>query len=211
MNVARAVLDGLKQNEIDEADDRGLVGQPGHHGRVISDLKLADFLGNLGIRAQLFEEVGEALVFLGVVLFDGLGDLRRVSHDQLNVLLDDVAQLVDTAHIKGVRQGHLQRGIHQTHGQALIHPGHLGRHNPQQFGRQIPLPHRDDGGSQMTPDCLQDRVQVQDPEVLQDLADGLAGAFELTQHFLILQVVDQALVFDQREQRIGNVLGHRRL
>ena len=68
---------------------------------------------------------------------------------------------------------------------------------------------RDDRGAQLTRDRLQDGVQVQDPEVLQDLADGFAGALELAQHLLVLQVVNQALVFDQGEQRIGNVVWHR--
>ena len=58
----------------------------------------------------------------------------------------------------------------------------------------------------MTGDGLQDRVQVQHPEVLQDLADGFAGAFELAQHFLVLQIVNQALFLDQGEQRVGNVV-----
>ena len=147
VNVAGAVLHGLEQDEVDETDDRGLVGQPGHHRRIIGDFKLADFLGNLRIRAQLFEEVCEALVLLGVELLDGFLDLRRVGHDQLNVLFDDEAQLVDAAHVERVRQGHLQRGTDQAYRQALVHAGHLGRHNPQQFGRQIPLPHREDRGA----------------------------------------------------------------
>ena len=73
---------------------------------------LADFLGDLLVRAQLLEDVGEALALLGVELLDGLLDLRRVGHDQLDVLLDDEAQLVDAARIERLHQGDLQRGIH---------------------------------------------------------------------------------------------------
>ena len=35
VNVAGAVLDGLEQDQVDEADDRGLVGQARHHRRVV--------------------------------------------------------------------------------------------------------------------------------------------------------------------------------
>ena len=97
VNVAGAVLHGLEQDEVDEPDDRRLVGQPRHHRRVIGDRHLADFLGDFLVRAQLLEDVGEALVLLGVELLDGLLDLRRVGHDQLDVLLDDEAQFVDAA------------------------------------------------------------------------------------------------------------------
>ena len=39
VNVAGAVLDGLEQDQVDEPDDRGLVGQPRHHRRVIGDCR----------------------------------------------------------------------------------------------------------------------------------------------------------------------------
>ena len=71
----------------------------------------------------------------------------------------------------------------------------------EQLGREVALAHGDHLGAQVVGDDLQDGVQVQDPEVLQDLADGLAGALELAQHLLVLQVVDQALLLDQRQQR----------
>ena len=127
MNVAGAVLDRLEQDQVHEADDRGLVGQARHHRRVVGDRHLADFLGDLLVRAQLLEDVGDALVLLGVELLDGLLDLRRVGHHQLDVLLDDEAQLVDAAGVQRVHQGDLQRGIRQAHRQALIHARRLGR------------------------------------------------------------------------------------
>src|SRR6266853_5335896 len=58
-------------------------------------------------------------------------------------------------------------------------------------------------------DDLQNGVQVHNPEVLEDLEDRLAAAFELGGNLLVLQVVDQASFLDQRQQRIVDFFGHR--
>jgi hypothetical protein len=49
---------------------------------------------------------------------------------------------------------------------------------------------------------LQDRVGVHDPEVLEDLENGIAAALGFPDDFLVLQVVHQALLSDERQQRI---------
>src|SRR5689334_24234838 len=55
---------------------------------------------------------------------------------------------------------------------------------------------------------LQDRVQVHHPKILQQLDDRFAGPFEFRDHFLVLQVVDQVLFLDQRQQRTLDLVSH---
>ena len=51
MNIAGPVLNRLHEDQIDEADNRRLVGEPGHHIDVVGRLDLADLLGDLFIGA----------------------------------------------------------------------------------------------------------------------------------------------------------------
>ena len=49
---------------------------------------------------------------------------------------------------------------------------------------------------------LEDGVQVHHAEILEDLANGFAGALELAKDFFVLEVVNEALLFDEREEWI---------
>ena len=55
-------------------------------------------------------------------------------------------------------------------------------------------------GAEMIRDDVQDRVKVHDPEILQDLKNRRAGAFVFRDDFFVLQVVNETLLFDQRQQ-----------
>ena len=134
MDVAGPVLNGLKDDEIDEADDRGLVGEPLHHRRVVRDRRLGGFLGDVLVGAQFLENVRNIFHFLGVILLDGLLDLGRVGDDQLNVLFDQEAEFVNAGNAERIYQGNLERGILQADRQALVGVSRLGGNEPQQFG-----------------------------------------------------------------------------
>jgi hypothetical protein len=54
----------------------------------------------------------------------------------------------------------------------------------------------------MMGDDLEHVIQAHDAEVLQELDDRRAGALELGNDFLILQIVHQPVFFDEREQWI---------
>jgi hypothetical protein len=55
-------------------------------------------------------------------------------------------------------------------------------------------------------DDLEDRVDVQQLKVLQDLDDGFAAPGNFLNDFLQLQIVDQIALLNERQERVGNVI-----
>src|SRR5437667_11720520 len=104
MNVTGAVLDGLEQDQIDEANNGGFVGEVGHAGGILGGGDLADFSGDLLVFAQLLENVRDLFGVFRIILVDGLFDLDRVGDDQLNLFFDDEPQFIDAGGIEGVNQ-----------------------------------------------------------------------------------------------------------
>jgi hypothetical protein len=126
----------------------------------------------------------------------------------LDVLLEDEGNLVDALSVEGVDQGQLQHAIGQADRKALVETSGLGGHRLDDLRGEVTVPDGLHLGGQMVRDNLEDRVQIHDPEVLEDLHGRLAGAFEFRRHLFVLEVVDEAQALDERKQWIIDFLGH---
>ena len=121
MDVARAVLDGLIEHQVDEFDDGVVVGEF-LRGRVVLR-GLRDFLDIVG--TEVLEDVVE-IFRLGVILLDELNDGDRIADDHVNFPPDDVAQFVNQRGIQRIGKDHAHRVAVGLDGQALIHLGRRG-------------------------------------------------------------------------------------
>ena len=134
-------------------------------------------------------------------MLDRMG-LDGIGNDQLDILLDQEIQLINAADVEGIGEGHLEGGAVQGDGEALVEVGGLGGNEPDHVRGDIALADRHDGGADLVGDGLEDGINVHDAKVLEDLDRGLAGALELAQHLLVLEIVYEPLILDQRQQGI---------
>ena len=98
-----------------------------------------------------------------------------------------------------------QRDLHnvavQSDRDAAIHACGGRRDDIQQFGGNLLVADRDHLGAEIGRLDVQDVVQLHYAEVLQDLDRGRVAALDLGGDILVLEVVNQPLLFDEREQR----------
>jgi hypothetical protein len=73
---------------------------------------------------------------------------------------------------------------------------------------KFPVAQRHDFGAKIVGHHVQDVVELHDAEVLQDSDHGRAGALDFGNDLFVLQVVNQILLFDERQQWTGNFFGH---
>ena len=126
VNVARTVGHGLLQDEIDEFDNRHLVGQFLGGARVFAGL--VHFAGDVLVRAKLLQDFRKTFIFLlPVKPFDGLLNFRRVGDDHLHVAFDGKLDFVGARRIQRIGQRNLQRGTVQRNWHATIHPRNISR------------------------------------------------------------------------------------
>ena len=202
MDVARAVLNGLLQDEVDELHDGRLVGQVFQPLDVLGGF--VHFARDVRVRAQFLENFGKiaAGFALAVKPVNRLPDFGGVGHDDLHVAFDGEMDFVRVLRIERVGQRHLHGAVVQRDGQALIHLRHLGRDGLQQFRREFAVLQRHHVRANVPGDHVQDVVELHDAEVLQQLDHGRVAALDLGDHLLVLEVVNQALLPDERQQRI---------
>ena len=137
MDVARPVLDGLLQDEVDELHDGRLVGQVFKPFVVLGGF--VHFAGDVRILAEFLENVRKipAGFALAVKPFNRLFDFGGVGHDDLHVAFDGKVNFIGVLRVERVGQRHLHRAVVHRDGQAMIHLRNLGRDHLQQFRRKI--------------------------------------------------------------------------
>ena len=84
----------------------------------------------------------------------------------------------------------------------MIHLRDLGRNRLQQFRRKFAVLQRHHVGANVAGNHVQDVVELHDAEVLQQLDHGRVAALEFGDDLLVLEVVNQPLLPDERQQRI---------
>jgi hypothetical protein len=128
--------------------------------------------------------------------FAGVGD-----HD-LDVTLGGEVDFIRARRVERVGQRHLHRAVAHSDRQTFIHPRDFGRNRFDQFGRDFAVAQRHDFRAEISGHYVQDVILLHDAEVLQDLEHGRVAALELGDDLLVLEVVNHALLFDERQQRI---------
>ncbi len=135
---------------------------------------------------------------------------RGVGDDQLDVLADDVRQLIDGGRVQRFREGHLNGRTGYLHRDALIHARGGSGNGLQNLRCQLPVGQVHHLGAQLPGDQFELGVHVHHLEIDQDLAAVFAAAGLLLHDFLELEVVDEVLLFDERQQGMENRVGHER-
>ena len=201
MDVARAVLHGLKKDEVDKPDDGNFVREVRKHGRIVG-VDRTEFGRDFLVRPDFLENVGETLAVIpAVILFDQLEDLAGVGNHHLDVLLHHKTKLIHVRGVQRFHESHLKGVVMERDGNALIHAGRGGGYGFHEFHRKIPVAQRDDLGADVIGLELELRVHVHDAEILQYLVHGLVTAGLFSLHLVELQVVNEALFLDQGQQR----------
>ena len=102
MDVARALLDGVEQDHVDELDD----------GRVLARLLQLHQVDVVGVGGEIdlgLVEAGHDLVVGGanvVVALDGREDGALARDDRLHVEAGEELQIVDGVQVRRIRHGH---------------------------------------------------------------------------------------------------------
>ena len=102
MNVARAVLNGLIQDQIHETNDRCRICFRCHRSLGISLSQLQRFSGF----AELLQHFLHAGRIGAVILLDQLFDLLGRRNNNLNVFAERKTQILRDVQIKGVGERH---------------------------------------------------------------------------------------------------------
>src|ERR1051326_82881 len=169
MNIARAALHSLHQDEINKPNDRSFVREADHHVCVLARGDLIHFAGDFLVRPEFAKDVRNALAFLRVVFFDQLLDLCRISHDKLKALLHDEAKLIELSGIERIHKRDLQRSVIEENRQALIHTRRIGGDRLDDLRRYLRITQRNDARAEMIRHDLQHRIEVHDAEILKYL------------------------------------------
>ncbi len=137
MDVAGAVLDGLKENEVDETDDGGLVGEVFQVGGGAGGGGFGGFAGDFVVLAQFLEDVGDVGLGVAIVTADGPFDFGGIGHDRDDFLADDVGEFIDHGRVERVGQGQLHGGVKDGHRQTFVHAGGFGGDGGKDFRGQV--------------------------------------------------------------------------
>ena len=167
VDVRSLGLDTFLQDEVDEADDRGLAG-------LLGDVLVGDGGG------VDFAELAEEVLHRGGSGFAvdahhaGL-DLRRVGDAELDLALEDETQLVDDGGIERIlgQQGELAGFVGDRQHDILVGLGRL-----EQLDERLARVGGDGGvirGTEVVGDGLQDGAAFGEPGVDEAVDEGLAG------------------------------------
>ncbi len=134
MDVARAVLDRLKQDQIDEANDRRGV-------RFRFDVDGAAFVAaerqQLAGFTELLEDVLHAGGVAAVVALDPLFDLIRRGDDDMDVFAQRETEIFGRAQIERINQGDGDSVVARTDRQGAMQARQSARNQPQNFRRDL--------------------------------------------------------------------------
>ena len=198
VNIARPVLHRLLQHQIDEFDNRHLIGQRGH-GLIIRSGG-GHFFGDVFIGVNLLENFRETFaLLLPVKPLNTPADIRRVGHDDLHIALGRKMNFIGLGRIQRLGERHQQDPVVQRDRQALVHLGDLGGQQLGDFRRNFAIFQRNHLGAQRGGHHMQDGVQLHDAEILQQLDHGRGAALEFAGNFLVLEVVNQPLLPHERQ------------
>src|SRR5215472_11433392 len=112
VNVARAALDGIRQNQVDELDDRSFFGSFFERRRIELRL-LRRQLQFLVLFGQVFHQVGEFLGVGGcasVEPCDGIPNRRFGRHHGFHVETGYELDVVHGENVRGIRHGNGENG-----------------------------------------------------------------------------------------------------
>ncbi len=201
MNVARAVLDGLKQDQVHELHDGRLVGQTFGLFGVIQRARLDDGALHFLVGTEFLEDLRNIPGFLlAVATVKRLFNFGGIGHDYLHVAFAGKTDFIRVRRIERIGQRDLQHPMVQRHRHAMIHPRDIDWNHFQKVRRKFMVAQGNDLRAQIAGHHMQDVVGLHDPEILQELEHRRAAALEFGGDFLVLQVVDQPLVFDEGQQ-----------
>src|SRR5581483_4946862 len=197
MDVAGAVLNGLEKDEVDEPDDgrgirhaRNIIGRPRGGG-------FSSFAREVAIGPQFFEDIGHAALGVAIVAVDGFFDVARIGDNGNDVAVDEKANLVNGGGVERIGEGQLQRAIVGVYRHALVHARGVGWHSGEELGGKLAVVQGDDFRAQMISHKLELSFGVNQTEVVEDFADGFAGAIVLLLDLLQLQIVEEILAANQ--------------
>ncbi len=134
MDVARAVLDRLKQDQIDEANDRrGVRFRLDVDGAALVAAQRQQLPGF----AELLEDFLHAGGVAAVVALDALLDLIGRGDDDMNVFAERKTEIFGRAQIERINQGDGDPVLARPHGQGTMKARQAARNQPQHFRRDL--------------------------------------------------------------------------
>ena len=209
MDIAGALLDGLGDHGVDQADDRRLAG---HVAQVL------EIGGGLFVIALAR---GDLALGLAVMLLQGVQDLRFGSQRGANFQSGERAHRRDGLEIQRIGHRQRQRGIGQGQGKDAALAQKALRETLDFGGRGRRLVHRHDGNAELVGKRRQHVALGDQAHIDQDLAELLAalllqfeGALQIFR--LDLVALDQNLAephrarASRREAGRRGGIGHRR-
>ncbi len=183
MDVGGLGLDGLLQDEVDEADDRGLAGGGGD---VLVGL---DGLGLVELTEEVLHRGGRGFA---VGADDGGVDLVGVGHGELDVTLQDERQFADRGGIERVLgdQDDLAGLVRHGHDEVLV--GLRGLEEPQDLRAGVDGDGRIELDLKMVGHGLEQGRPVDEARVQEGGGEGLAGGGMGLPELIGLGGVDEA-------------------
>ena len=136
MNVARAILDRLEHDQIDEPNDRRGVRLGFDVGRAFV---VAAQRHQLARVAELFQDILHTGGFGPVIAFDPVLDLLRRRNNDVDVFAERKAQIFRDAEVEWIDERDCESVVGKTYGQSTMQPSESARNQPLNFRRNLAL------------------------------------------------------------------------
>ena len=208
VDVGGAVLHGLEEDEVDEADDGPGVGRGFHGGDVVA--ARAGFEEFAGVAEFVFEALEDFFhggVFGAVVAGDGGVDGVGGVDGEEDVLGEDEVDFVGGLGGEEVAAGEGDGIAVGRDGDDGVHAGDGAGDGLEDVGGDAHVLEVDALGAHELGDDVEDLVGGEQPEFDGDVLDGLAGALVFVGDLGGLGFVDDAVADEFFEKHVG-VFGH---
>ncbi len=123
MDVAGPLLDGIHQRQVDELDDRGLVGLL----LQVADGELVSFHGHFDVPGQVLHAV-QCVVERGALVIEVVdGPLQGILGGDVDVdgVPGEELEIVHGEDVRGIRHGDLQGGAVPVEGDGMVFLNHV--------------------------------------------------------------------------------------
>ncbi len=203
VDVARALLDGVEQHHVDQADDR----------RVLAGLLELEEVGRVVLVAGELDlglvETGHDLVVRGprvVVLLDRRVDRGLARDDRLDVVAGEKLQVVDRVEVRRVGHRDDERVARSRDREHLVPLARLLGHELEHVGIDLVLFEVDGGDAVLLAEKAGDLVVADVPELRERVAEVVARLLLLVLRVPKLRKGDELLADEELSQPV--VVGH---